>query len=194
MRHGIALVICGSLVLAACGGDDDDGAKAGGNPLEQANNDDSGGNGSSGGPQPGLTGDPSDLPDDACKVVPTDLTDKLAPGNHVEGPDNLEQQGVASAHCAWVNDTVTLSLNYTAGIDPAMIKISVESDTKDANGEITQIAGDEAGIRKAAGGQLEINVIHEDVLVAVSLLTLQGDTMQSKDDVVAMAEAAVGSL
>ena len=192
MRHGIAAVACVGLVLGACGGDDDDVKDA----IEKAGQsaDGNGGGQQSGGPQPGLTGDPSDLPDDACKVVPTDLTDKLVPGNHVEGPQNQSMEGAASAHCAWVNDTMTLSLNYTAGIEPSMLEMSVETETKEANGELTKIRGDEAGIKKAAGGQLEVEVIHDDVLVTISLLSLNGDTMQQKDDVVAVAEAAVGGL
>jgi len=190
--------VCGSLALAACGGDDDDEAK---DAIQDALDGAGGGDGNGGGetsvPSGGVLNgaeDPSDLPDDACTAVPAQITDKLAPGNRVEGPTSQSAQGMALAGCAWVNDTVTLNLNYTAGVSPDLLEMSLEAEMKDGNGEITRIGGDEAGIKTAAGGQLEVTVLHEDVQVDVSLLTLQDDASTHKADVVAMAEAAVGSL
>lgn len=174
--------------MAACGGDDDD---------DTAARPDGDGEATSLPPDLGDVGDgdPTDLPDDACQVFPADQVEALVPGARVDGPKNLSQGGSATAGCSWANDTRTLSLNYSAGIPHDLLLTSMESDTKDANGELTQIGGADAGIVVlAVTGDLEINMVQDDVLIGVRLLTIDGPANTHRDGLVGLAEAAVGSL
>jgi hypothetical protein len=195
MRHGLALLVCGTLVLAACGGDDDDVKDA----LGGASQSNGGGGKTSlpgdAGDAGGGTGDAPDLPEDICKVLPEDTVQALVPGYRVDGPKNVAAQGMATADCGWVNDTVTLTLNFTAGVPEATLEASLEGDAKDQDGaELTTIGGDEASVEKLITNDMEITVVHGDVQVTLNLLSLNGDAPQHKDELVTLAEAAVGSL
>ena len=195
--YGVAVLVCGSLALAACSGDDDATAAgaAGEGPLAGQLSD-GGGNGTTSVPPApgGGTGDPSALPDDACAVMPADQVEALVPGARVEGPENAGAEGHSQAHCSWANDTRTLNLNYIGGVPNAQLQLSMETDTRDGNGELTTIAGDEAGIVTLITGDLEINVVHDDIYITVGLLTIDGPANDHRDALVSLAEAAVSTL
>jgi hypothetical protein len=191
-KTAATLLACASLALVACGGDDD-GAAAGRSPLGAAGG---GGNASVPPDAGGGSGAGTKLPEDACKVLPADKVAALVPGATVTGPENQGAGGHSSAHCSWANDTRTLNLGYIAGIPHDQVETSMKGDTQDAGGDLITVAGDDAGIRTLASGDLEINVVHEDAMVTVELLILavDGSAPQHRDEVIALAEAADGAL
>ena len=179
--------MCGSLALAACGGDDDaskaSAANGGGSPGKTSLPDLGGGSGSKG-----------DVPGDACAALPKDQVDALVPGAKLTGPESANGGGIAHATCSWHNDTVTLTLSYTAGVPNAQLLMSMNGEVQDAHGDKTTIAGDDAGVWSAIPGNVQVAVVHDDVYVTVELLVLGTGAQQHRDQLVALAEAAVGSL
>jgi hypothetical protein len=205
-NQGMALVVGGSLALAAAcggGGGDDDaraagplgasgGAGGGGATTEPAG---SGGSGSAGGGSGGSGGTPTKLPDDACAAVPQDQVEPLAPAARITGPAQGGSGGVAQATCSWNSDTTTLTLTYLGGIPPAQVRMSMEGEVADAQGEMTTVSGDEAGLWSSIPGNLEVAVIHGDVYVTVEYMQITGGpAAERRDDLMAVAEAAVGAL
>jgi hypothetical protein len=193
-KTAVVLVACTSLALVACGGDDDSAA-AGRSPLGVA---DGAGEASvppdaAGGTDAGAG---TKLPEDACKVLPADKTAALVPGATVTGPENQGAGGHSTAHCSWANDTRTLSLGYIAGVPHDQLELSMKGDTQDGGGDLVTVAGDDAGIRTLASGDLEIDVVHDDAMITVELLILavDGSAPQHRDEVIALAEAADGAL
>jgi hypothetical protein len=188
LKSGMALLVCGALALAACGGDDDDVAKAaangGGNPAKASVPSlPSGGGGGS-----------SKVPDNPCTVVPKDLVDAIVPGGRVDGPRKQGGGGVSQAHCGWVNDLVTLNLDYTGGVPHDQILMSINGDAQDYHGDKVKVAGDDAAVWSVIPGDLEIGTVHDDVLVTVHITVLQAQGVQYRDRMLAVAEAAVGAL
>lgn len=188
-RRALAVLAAGAALVAGCG-DDDDKADAldalGGGDIPDAD-------GGSTVPELGGDGggDAPDLPDDICTLLSEDEVGELVPGARTESSGNMEAGGVASGSCAWINDMVTLNVTLNAGIPDAQLALAIDIGVDDHDGESIEVAGDDAGVWSVTPGSLEVVVLHDGILVTLSMITLEGDGAVRRDTMVGLAEAAV---
>jgi hypothetical protein len=198
-----ALLLAAGVMLAGCGGDDDDGgglldAAQGGSETTAGGADQAGattappagGAGEGGGESGG--GAATSLPD-TCTFLTADEVATLAPGATSSGPRNESASGMTSSTCAWNSPSDQLNVVMAAGLDPAQLQMSIETEANDFGGRQVDVGGDATGVvYSPVPASAEVGVVVDGYLVKVELIATGASDKQ--DTMVDLVRTAVGRL
>jgi hypothetical protein len=189
----VAAVLAVGVLAAGCsGGGDDDGVGLGdGGEAPPLGADPSVDGGDTGGGNDDA-GAASGLPDDVCTLLSADEVARLVPGATVKGPENVSAGGISTAGCSWDNDTTNLSLNLNSGVPAEQLKLQMETSVEDYQGDLIEVAGDDAAVWSMIAASLDVYVLHDGVMMSLGLI--RTGAPDERDTMVDLAAAAVGRL